>query len=272
MTPSSASKSVLLLPWLTLAAIVGTFGVNVLSNIYPLNGVNIGDISNTEFADVLITPANYAFAIWGVIYLGLFGFGIYQLLPAQRSRESLNVIRPWVIAACIAQIAWVYLFLARFFWGSVLAMLAILASLIMVYLRCARLSSSAENRVERRSRGDRWLVTIPFSVYLGWISVATVVNVATALYSVGWTGGGLAPEIWTVVMLAISGAIALVLLWRQGDTAFAGVLIWAAVAIALRHTTIPVIAWSAWAVAIGLGIVVAVSTFIPLGRSSQHRA
>lgn len=273
MTPSSASKSTVIWPWLTLAAIAGTFVVNVLSNIYPLNGMNIGDISNTQFADVLITPANYAFAIWGVIYLGLFGFGIYQLLPAQRSRPMLNAIRPWVIAACVTQIAWVYLFLARFFWGSVVAMLAILLSLIMVYLRCSKTrEGAAEENLERRSKGDRWLVKVPFSVYLGWISVATVVNIATALYSVGWTGGGVAPELWTVIMLIISGGIALVLLWRRYDVAFAGVLIWAAVAIALRHATIPLIAWSAWAVAIALGVVIAVSTFIPLGASSQHRA
>jgi hypothetical protein len=264
MTPSPASnKSTLFLPWLTLAAIVSTFVVNVLSNIYPLNGMNIGDISNTEFADVLITPANYAFAIWGVIYLGLFGFGIYQLLPAQRSREPLNTIRAWVIVACVAQIAWVYLFLMRFFWGSVVAMLAILISLIGVYLQRPQLE---------RSRGDRWLIKVPFSIYLGWISVATVVNVATALYSVNWTGGGISPQIWTVAMLVVSGAIALILLWQRYDIAFAGVLIWAAVAIALRHTTFPLIAWSAWAVAIGLGIVVAISTFLPLGSSSQHRA
>ncbi|MBF2079443.1 MAG: tryptophan-rich sensory protein [Synechococcales cyanobacterium T60_A2020_003] len=254
MISTPSPKSSILMPWLTLAAIVGTFIVNVLSNIYPLNGMSIGELSNTMFADVLITPANYAFAIWGVIYLGLFAFGTYQVAPAQRSNSTLTPIRPWVIAACVAQIVWVYLFLSRLFVGSLVAMIAILVSLIMVYLQC--------QRAERLTRADRQLMNLPFSIYLGWISVATVVNGAIALYSVGWTGGGLAPAVWTAVMLVVSGAIALVLLCQYRDIAFPGVVIWAAVAIALRQAAIPTIAWTAWGVAIGLGLAIAVSTLI----------
>ena len=84
-SPSAAS---ILLPWLTLAAIIGTFVVNLWSNLAPPDGQTIGEISNTRFAEVQITPANYAFAIWGVIYIGLFAFGYHQLLPAQRHNSA----------------------------------------------------------------------------------------------------------------------------------------------------------------------------------------
>lgn len=73
-----------------LVAIVAAFGTNVYANIAPIKGLNIGEISNTLFKDVLITPANYAFAIWGVIYLGLFGFAIYQVLPNQKQNPHLH--------------------------------------------------------------------------------------------------------------------------------------------------------------------------------------
>jgi hypothetical protein len=263
MTFSSSSNSCSWMPGLTLVAILATFGVNLLSNIYPIGGMSIGEIANTEFAGVLITPANYAFAIWGLIYLGLFGFGIFQLLPAERRSAGLRLIRPWVIAACIAQIAWVYLFLSRLFWGSVIAMAVILISLIAIYLQ--------RPRALRSTRAERWLLDVPFSIYLGWISVATIVNVATALYSVDWMGGGLAPELWTVALLLISGAIALTLLWQRQDMAFAGVVIWAIVAIAIRQESVPVIAWTAWGVALALAIVIALAAFIPMGRSPEGK-
>src|SRR5919199_6186904 len=75
---------------LNLLAIFAAFAVNVLANVAPINGLSIGEISNTFFKEVLITPANYAFAIWGVIYLGLITFGVYQVLPAQRQNPSLR--------------------------------------------------------------------------------------------------------------------------------------------------------------------------------------
>ncbi len=60
-------------------AILGSIAINILSNLLPLNGVNVGRLSNTLFASVQIIPANDAFAIWGLVYFGLIVFGIYQL-------------------------------------------------------------------------------------------------------------------------------------------------------------------------------------------------
>jgi hypothetical protein len=119
----------------TLVAIIAAFVVNVWSNIFPLGGLSIGAISNTLFQNVLIIPANYAFAIWGLIYLGLFAFGIYQILPSQRNNQYLRKAGLFIIVASIAQIAWVYLFLLRMFPLSVVAMLLILIPLIGAVLQ-----------------------------------------------------------------------------------------------------------------------------------------
>ncbi|NHC37768.1 tryptophan-rich sensory protein [Scytonema millei] len=217
----------ILLPLATLLAILATLSVNALSNFFPVRGLNIGEIANTILQGVQITPANYAFAIWGLIYLGLIAYGIYQMLPAQRQNSTLHQVNVLLIIACLAQIAWVYLFTLQLFWLSVIAMLAILIPLIGAYLQL--------EIGKRVSRKFKWLVHVPFSIYLGWISVATIVNIASALYISNWDGWGVSPVGWTVIMLLIGAAIASVVALQRADIAFTLVFIWAYVAIAVRH-------------------------------------
>lgn len=215
---------------MTLLVILATFVVNAVTNRFPANGVTIGELANTVLGGVLITPANYAFAIWGVIYLGLLAYGIYQLLPEQGTNAVLRQVDYLLIAACLAQIAWVFLFQAQFFGWSVLLMGAILIPLLVIY----RLLGIGLRPV---SRAETWAVHVPFSIYTAWISVATIVNVASALYSTAWNGWGLAPLIWTVIMLLVGSAIGGVVALQRGDMAFVGVLLWAYGAIAVRQST-----------------------------------
>ncbi|WP_210437079.1 tryptophan-rich sensory protein [Oxynema aestuarii] len=214
--------------WATAAAILAAFTINVLSNIVPLKGQSIGDISNSVFRDVLIIPANYAFAIWGVIYLGLISFAIYQALPQQQADPRLRRGGYWMVVASLSQIVWVFLFQLGSFALSVVAMLGILGSLIVLYLQLGI------GRVPH-SRRQRWWVDVPISIYLGWISVATIVNIASTLDYINWGGFGLSGELWTILMLAIAGAIAAIVGLQRGDLAFNAVFIWAFVAIAVRH-------------------------------------
>lgn len=232
--------------FLTVVAILGSFTVNTLSNVYPLNGANVGQISNTRFADVLITPANYAFAIWGLIYLSLLGFLVYQFLPTAKQHPRLSPISYLLVLACLAQSLWIYLFQSLAFGWSVLAMLAILLCLIGIYQILGKVPRS-------RPWQERWLLRYPFSVYLGWIAVATVVNVATALYDAQWDGWGLTPVTWTVGMLAVSSMIPVSLLLQRRDVALALVFVWAFVAIALKRSdNLPI-----FAVALGLALLIA---------------
>jgi hypothetical protein len=211
----------------TLFAIIAAFIVNVWSNIFPLGGVNIGKISNTIFQDVLIIPANYAFAIWGLIYISLFAYGVFQLLPGQRSNLNLRKSGLFLIVACVAQIVWVYLFLARMFLVSIVAMLFILIPLIFIFLQLRK----PENPT---SRNFKWFAQTPISIYLGWISVATIVNVACGLYSIGWTG---AATLWAIVMVTIATLVAFLMTFRYQDTAYTWVTVWALIAIAVKHSS-----------------------------------
>jgi hypothetical protein len=218
----------------TLVAIVGAFVVNIVSNIFPLNGLSIGAISNTLFQDVLVIPANYAFAVWGLIYLGLFALAIYQVLPNQKRDEDLRKIGYLLVIASVFQSIWVYLFLSRLFTLSVVAMLGILVPLIVTY----HILGIGKKRV---SRTKKLCLHYPISIYLSWISVATVVNVASALYFYGWNGGGINNQVWTIILLVVATAIATVIVFRYKDIAYAGVTVWALIAIAVKHSNIDVL-------------------------------
>ena len=229
----------------TLVAVLGSIAINTISNVFPLNGVSVGELSNTLFASVQIIPANYAFAIWGLVYLGLIALGIYQLQPSQRENPRLRRSGYLLAIACIAQCAWIYMFLARLFPLSNLAMLGILIPLMVMYQRLGI-------GRERVSRQERWFIHLPISIYLGWISVATIVNVATGLYSSKWDGWGIAPSVWTVVMMTIASVIAAVMSIQRRDTAYVLVIVWALVAIAIRQANTPLIMVTGWVLAIVL--------------------
>jgi hypothetical protein len=233
--------------WANLIAIIAAFGINVFANIAPVNGLSIGEISNRFFREVQIIPANYAFAIWGLIYIGLISFGIYQILPAQRDNPHLRQIGYFLVLASLAQIVWIFLFEYQRFVLSLVAMLVILLPLIAIYWRL-------RIREQRVSRQEKWLVHVPLSIYLAWISVATIVNVAIALYSLGWRGEPLSPEIWTVIMILVGGGIGATIAKKRVDIAFPLVIIWAFIAIAVRQANQPLIAMTAGGVALGLGL------------------
>jgi hypothetical protein len=229
-----------------LLGILAAFAINVLTNIRPPTGRNIGEISNTVFQNVLITPANYAFAIWGLIYLGLLSLGVYQALPENKTR--FRFLGYGLAIASLWQIIWVYLFQYGFYPLSLLAMLGILLALIWLYLRLPALSGR-----------QRWFLSYPVSLYLGWISVATIVNGAIALYWLQWDGFGIDGSIWTAIILGIGVILGIYMANRRKDRVFAGVFLWAFVAIAVKHFAIPLIAGTA----IGAAILVVIACLVP---------
>ena len=230
----------------TLIAIIAAFGTNVWANISPINGLTIGAISQQMFKDVLITPASYAFAIWGLIYLGLISFSIYQALPRQKADPLLHKIGYKLVISSIAQIIWVFCFLYRQYAASMIAMLCILLPLIGAYW-----SLPFKTRI---SRSHRWLVRTPISIYLAWISVATILNGAIVLSSWQWNGWGITPTVWTVIMLLIAGLITHFVTLPRVDFAYSAVFVWAAIAVAVRNADTLLIAGTATGLSISLTI------------------
>ena len=129
-------------------------------------------------------------------------------------------------------------------------MLALLSTLIISYLKL----DVGGNQV---SFGERWSVDIPFSVYLGWVSVATIANITDWLYFVNWDGFGISPQAWAVIMLAIASVLGALMAFRRRDAGYLFVFVWAFAGIAIKQADTPFVANSAWAatiVALGLAV------------------
>lgn len=220
-----------------VVAVIATLVVNGLANALPLNGQSTGEISD-RFA-IYFVPAGYVFSIWGLIYLGLIAFAVYQALPAQAQNPRLRRIGPWFALSCAANIAWIFFWHYEQFPPTLAAMLALLAALLVIYLRL---------EIGRRPAAaiERWVVNLPFSLYLGWISVATIANVTQVLYYLGWGGWGIAPQVWAAVMLTAAVIIGAAMSLIRRDVAYAAVLVWAFIGIAIKHAAAPTVAYSAW--------------------------
>lgn len=237
--------------WVNFIAILSAFGLNVLANIVPWNGLTIGDISTTFFPNVLIIPANYAFAIWGLIYLGLISLAIYQVLPTNSNNPRLRQMGYYLAISSLSQIIWLFLFQSQLFALSVIAMVGILIPLILLYLNLGI-------NLTNLPFSQRWLVNFPISIYLAWISVATVINVASALEIANWNGWGISPQVWTAIMMVVSAVIGVIVTWQRRDSIYGGVFVWALVAIAFRQGQNPILAVMAGVLAGLLVIVISI--------------
>jgi hypothetical protein len=230
-------KKIPLYPIVTLLATALTLTVNGLANTLPINGQTTGEISD-RFA-IYFVPAGYVFSIWGLIYLGLIAFAIYQILPAQRKTSLLKEIAPVYWLGSIANAAWILLWHYEYFPLTLVAMLVLLATLLFIYVRISKARPGLD-------RNQKWFVQLPFSIYLGWISVATIANVSQVLFSAGWNAWGISATAWTAIMLAVATFLGLMMQWRENDNAYVLVLIWAFVGIAIKHADTSSVAYPVW--------------------------
>lgn len=222
--------------FLNIVAIIATLVVNILANALPINGQTTASISNR--LPILFVPANYVFSIWGLIYLLLLGYAVFQALPAQKTDPTLRRIGWWVIISCIANISWVLLFHYNQFAFSMVAMLVLLVALATIYtrIRAGRDAGSLAESV---------LVRGTFSIYLGWITVATIANAAYVLFDAQWDGFGIADTTWTILLLVIAALVTSVMLLRHRDLAYTGVIIWALVGIVIKQSDVAPVAITA---------------------------
>lgn len=228
---------------------------NYWSNTGAINGNTVGEVSDQY--ENLFTPAGYAFSIWGLIYLGLLISVGYQLRLAFRSgqhEETILRMGPWFTIANLANGLWLWFWLQERPGASVLVMLVILFSLLMIVIRL---------NMERWDAPLPLIAAVwwPICIYSGWITLATIANVAAWLTSIGWVEVFTELQ-WTVIMICVAGLINLAMIHFRNMREFAAVGMWGLVAIAVRHwDQIPLIQWTAIAWAVVLAIVSAVQAF-----------
>ena len=215
---------------LNLLAFLLTLTVNAMAVILPLNGKTTQELSDAY--PNLFVPAGLTFSIWGVIYLLLGIFCIYGLLPSIRRNalrgEFINRIGWLFIISCILNSSWILAWHYEMVTLSVIIMLALLFTLIGIYLRLGVGKAGAPT-------GERYLVHVPFSVYLGWISVATIANITALLVSWHWNGFGISEQIWAAIMILVAVILAILMLAQRRDIFYALVVDWAVLGIFLKR-------------------------------------
>lgn len=199
--------------------------MNYFSNTGAINGETMASVS-AEYEN-LFTPAGYAFSIWGLIYLLLAGFVVFQLVSS-RGKQAAAKIGWWFVITCILNICWIFAWLNHLTGLSVLIMTLLLISLIVIIFR---------TRMELDDEPVPVIAFLwwPFCFYSGWISVALIANTAAWFTAIGWNGFGISEISWTLIMIFIAGIINLLITWTRNMREFAMVGAWGLIAVGVAN-------------------------------------
>lgn len=199
--------------------------VNFLANGLPINNRSTGEISDAY--PNLFAPAGPAFSIWGLIYLLLGGYVLYQFLEKDQKIEDLfRKINPLFIATSLANISWIF----AWHYDSIGLSVIIMAALLVLLIRIADIL-----RAESFTAWGKLFIWAPFSIYFGWITVASIANITVFLVSIGWDGFGIADALWTSVILLVGAVIGIARMRRDNNIAYGMVFIWAYAWILFKH-------------------------------------
>ncbi|MHA6280711.1 tryptophan-rich sensory protein [Salinimicrobium sp. CAU 1759] len=208
-----------------IIAFIAMVALSYISNTGFINGETMASVS-AEYKN-LFTPAGYAFSIWGLIYLGLGVFVIFQAISV-RGKKLVPKIGWWFVISCLLNMSWIFAWLYHYIDTSVIIMVLLLLSLLIIVFRT------------RMELDDEPLPVIaffwwPFSFYSGWISVALIANVAAYLTSIGWDGFGISEVTWTVLMIIVAGIIHVSITWTRNMREFALVGAWGIIAVGIAN-------------------------------------
>jgi hypothetical protein len=223
-------------PYLQIGNIVGfiaTIIVNFLANLIPIGVGNTGELSDS--LPNLFVPAGLTFSIWGVIYALLALFSIYQARDIFRKDKLelafLDRIGYLFIVSSVANIAWIFFWHYQLVPLSLVAMIVIFITLVLIYIRL----DIGRSEVPRY---EKLLVHVPFSVYLGWITVATIANVTAVLVDAGIPSYGFLAEFFTIFVISVAVIITLLMLYIRKDIAYSLVIAWATLGIFIKQITL----------------------------------
>jgi len=228
--------------------------MNFLASYLPLNNITTAEISDKYYN--IFTPAGFTFIIWGVIYISLGFLLVYLIWGAIKGKEgptqAISDIGWYFAASSVLNGVWIFTWHYDLIVVSLGVMLALLLSLILLYRRLR------SGEVE----GHGYL--LPFSIYLGWISVATVANVATLTVKFSWEGFGLSTEFWLAVVFFVIVAVAAYMILRIRDSVYGLVILWALAGITAAR-------WGeagGFSYAAGAAIVATVIVFLMLAKKA----
>ncbi|HER54468.1 MAG TPA: tryptophan-rich sensory protein [Candidatus Bathyarchaeota archaeon] len=240
-----------------IVAYVITLIVNGLAGSTTfLGGVTSADVS--DMYPTLVTPAGFTFAIWGIIYTLLALFVIYQVLPKNKDKPFLGQISWFFGLSSLFNVVWLVFWHYDFVTYSVILMLGLLTSLIIIYRRLDIGRAMVDIK-------ERLMIHLPFSVYLGWISIATIANVSVALTAIGWDEFGIEASTWAVLIIVVALLLSLLMIVLRKDVAFCCVVIWALFGILTKQADYENIVLVSWIVigvlGVAIGVILVLSKF-----------
>jgi hypothetical protein len=224
--------------FLVVITFVSMIVANALANILPINGIGTGAVSDSY--QNLFAPAGITFSIWGIIYLLLGAYTLYQIGFFQDKVSEIKgklMDRVGIIFSLSSLVNIVWIFAWHYFNISLSMVLMLVLLGCLIYIN--RLIMTVE-----LDRKEKIFISLPFSVYFGWITVATIANATILLVSLGWDGFGLSEPLWTVIILLVGLLIGTVTFIRNRDYAYGLVFIWAYLGILIKHTALDGFAYS----------------------------
>jgi hypothetical protein len=238
---------------LSILNLLGFFGIvliNYLAVTIPLNNKTTGALAD-QYPNLFV-PIGLTFSIWGIIYLLLAIFIVYQLVYAFRKNTPdssfLEKTDLLFFLSCLANFSWIFAWHFERVFLSFLIMLILLLSLIAIYQRLNIGRSAA-------SKSEKYLVNLPFSVYLGWITIATIANATALLVNLNWNRLGLSESFWTIVVIIIGLVISLMILFYRKDIFYSLVVDWALLGILIKRLTVDMVRIQSIITVISLGLV-----------------
>ncbi len=221
--------------FLNLIGFIAVIGVNALAVLLPLNN-NTTQALSDKYPNLFV-PAGLTFSIWGVIYILLGIYTVYQMIiafrPIRQKRDFFDRIGILFFISCIFNSGWIFAWHYEVVWLSVVIMILLLVSLLLIYLR---LNIGKRGDATNNEKG---LVHLPFSIYLGWITIATIANVTALLVKLGWNRFGLDEQFWAVIMIAVGIVITLGMIFLRNDIFYSLVVIWALAGILIKRLANP---------------------------------
>jgi hypothetical protein len=253
----------ILISWLLFAA---SIVVNALANILPMNGLNTGQVS-ALYPNAFV-PDGATFGIWSLIYGWVLAYLVYATLLAAKpaaaaaNRQFLATTTGIFWLLCVLNASWIFAWQYLQTLLSLLIMLGLLATLVRYYLAYRQAAGGL-------TPAGKWLLGVPFVVYLAWICVATIANTTAVLVHAGWQGGPLSQDVWAALLMGVAMVLALWMSLGQRQPAFAAVVAWALWGIyRSQHLTYPLVGQ----VALAAMVLCIMSVLLPFGlpKKTSH--
>lgn len=243
---------------LVLLSFILMVTVNALANSLPINGQNTGQVSDSY--GNLFAPAGLTFAIWGLIYLFLAIYTIYQFGLFQKGSQTdrgplMEAIAPFFILSSLVNAVWIF----AWHYELIGVCLVLIAGMLVLLIKINLIIDK-----ETLTNKEKFFIKIPFSIYFGWTTVATIANATVLLVALGWNGFGVSEVMWTVIILLVGAAIGILTMRTRRNIPYGLVLIWAYGGILLKHISPDGFAMAYMPVIVTLGICLALFIFTVL--------